>query len=55
MDLSRLNKKALIDQLYSELIYYDEGLYKLCKILVDELPRKMVFRIISKMYRLRSQ
>lgn len=54
MNLSTLNKQELIQQLYSEAIYYDEDLDKFCKLLCDELPRKMIFRIISKMYRLRN-
>ena len=54
MDLSSLNKNELIEQLYSEAIYYDEDMHKLCKILCDELPRRMIFRIISKMFRLRT-
>lgn len=54
MDLSMLKKQELIDQLYKECLYYDEDLHDLCKIICGEIPRKMVYRIISKLYRIRT-
>lgn len=33
MDLSNLSNEELIKLLYSEVIYYDENLYELCKII----------------------
>lgn len=54
MELSRLTKQELINQLYSEVIFYNENLQSLCKLLCDELPKKMIYRIISKMYRVRT-
>jgi hypothetical protein len=55
VDLSSMSNEELVDQLVSECIYYDERLYSLCKIICKELPRKMVYRIISKLYRLRTR
>lgn len=53
MDLSILTKEELSNQLYKEAIYYSEELNVLCKILCRNLPRRMIYRIISKLYRLR--
>lgn len=55
MDLSELNNEELADQLYKEVLYYDEGLYKLCKIIQKQIPRKMMYRLISKLYRIRTK
>jgi len=54
IDLSRLKKPQLIAKLHSEVLNYDDDLQKLCKLLCDELPRSLVFRIISRMYRIRT-
>lgn len=53
MDLSILTKQELIRQLYNECVYYDENLFELCGIICKEIPKKMVYRIISKLYRIR--
>lgn len=53
MDISEFSNKELTDQLYKEIIYYDEDLYGLCHIIQKQIPRKMMYRLISKLYRLR--
>ena len=52
-DLSSLNNEELERKLQEEFMYYDEDLDKLCHIIRKQLPRKMIYRIISKLYRLR--
>ena len=52
-DIGSLTNKELEQKLYEEFIYYSEDLDQLCKIIRKQLPRKMVYRLISKLYRLR--
>lgn len=52
-DISDLTNKELEQKLYEEFMYYSEDLDELCHIIRKQLPRKMVYRLISKMYRLR--
>lgn len=52
-DLNSLNNKELELKLQEEFMYYSEDLYELCHIIRKQLPRKMIYRIISKLYRLR--
>ena len=52
-DLSSLNNEELEWKLREEFMYYAEDLDKLCHIIRKQLPRKMIYRIISKLYRLR--
>lgn len=53
LNLSELSNEELAIQLYNEMIYYTEDLYGLSRIIQKQLPRKMMCRIISKLYRLR--
>ena len=53
MDLRTLSKKELQEQLYNEFLYYAEEPYDLCKIICNQISRRMVYRIISKLYRIR--
>jgi len=52
-----MNKQELAHQLDLEMHFYVEGHIdkELSKILVTELPKEYVYRIISKMYRKRTQ
>ena len=52
-DLSGLNNEELERKLQEEFMYYAEDLDELCHIIRKQLPRKMIYRIISKLYRLR--
>ena len=52
-DLSKLTNEQLEEKLHDEFLYYTEDLQKLCHIIRKQLPRKMVCRIISKLFRLR--
>lgn len=54
-DLSELTNEELEKQLYSEVLYYSEDLSSLCRIIRKNIPRKMMYRLISKLYRLRKQ
>ena len=53
MDFEMMSKQELIDQLSNECQYYDEDLREFCRIICGEMPRRMIYRIISKLYRLR--
>lgn len=55
MDFEYMTKKELSERLYDEVYSYNENLFQLCKIIVGQLPRRYVYRIISKLYRLRKQ
>lgn len=46
-------KEKRVDTLYKELLYYDEDLDELSRILVKTLPNEMIRRIINKLYRIR--
>ena len=52
-DLSSLNNEELEQKLQEEFMYYSEDLDELAHIIRKQLPRKMIYRIISKLYRLR--
>ena len=52
-DLSKLTNEELEQRLYEEFRLYDWDLKKLCHIIRKQLPRKMVCRIISKLFRFR--
>ena len=53
MDFENMTKNELIENLIKEYNYIDES--EFIKTLIDELPRRMVYRIISKLYRKRNQ
>ena len=53
-DLDALSNEQLEQQLYNEIIYYSDDLEGLCRILRKQLPRRMTYRIISKLFRLRN-
>ena len=53
MDFPNMTREELSKQLYQEVSYYNEDLMDLCQILVKQVPRKYIYRIISKMYRVR--
>ena len=52
-DFNGLNNEELERKLQKEFMYYSEDLDELAHIIRKQLPRKMVYRIISKLYRLR--
>lgn len=52
-DLSMMSNEELERQLYSEVLCYSEDLMKLCRIIRKNISRKMMYRLISKLYRLR--
>lgn len=54
MDLSTLTNEELAKQLYNEILYYDDDLLRLCQVIRKQIPRKIMYRIISKLYRLRT-
>lgn len=54
-DFSDMNNEQLEKQLYSEMIFYEKNLLKLCRIIRKQIPRKMIYRIISKLYRIRTR
>ena len=54
-DLSSLTNEELDERLYQELLYFEEDIYQLSRIIRKQLPRKFIYRIISKLYRLRNQ
>lgn len=53
LKLNKLTNKELQHQLYKEILYYTEDLDILCHIIMKQFPRKMIYRLISKLYRLR--
>lgn len=55
MNLSELSNEGLAEQLYREAVYYDENLRELCYKIQKQLPRKFMMRIISYLYRVRTQ
>lgn len=48
-----LTNEELEQKLQEEFMYYSEDIDELCHIIRKLLPRKMIYRIISKLYRLR--
>ena len=54
-DFSDMSNEQLEKQLYSEVIFFEKNLLKLCRIIRKEIPRKMIYRIISKLYRIRTK
>lgn len=52
-NLSALTNEELEHCLYREMLYYSEDLMDLSKILRRQLPKRMMYRIISKLYRIR--
>lgn len=54
-DLSSLSNEELEQKLHEEFMYYAEDLDELCHIIRKQLPRKMVYRLISKLHRLGSR
>lgn len=54
-ELSDMTNEELSNQLYREVLSYTEDLQELCKIIQKQIPRKMMYRIISKLYRLRTR
>ena len=53
MDFENMTKNELTECLRKE--YYIAGEDEFIKALIGELPRRMIFRIISKLYRKRNQ
>lgn len=47
-------KEKQVESLYKELLFYDEDLYKLSRILVKTLPSKFISRIITKLSRIKT-
>lgn len=54
MNLNTKTKEELKKQLAKEMLFYNEDIYDLAKIICNELPRSMIYRIISKLYRIRT-
>ena len=54
MNLDTKTKEELKKQLAKEMLFYNEDIYDLAKIICNELPRSMTYRIISKLYRIRT-
>lgn len=52
-NLESLSNSELQEQLYKEFLFYDEELYELARIVRKQLPRKMLYRLISKLYMIR--
>ena len=52
-NLSIMSNEDLEKQLYNEVLYYSEDLMKLCRLIRKNIPRKMMYRLISKLYRIR--
>lgn len=50
-----MTNEELDQQLYYEVLYYSEDLLKLCRLIRKNIPRKMMYRIISKLYRVRAK
>ena len=46
-------KEKQVNDLYHEFLFYSEDLYKLARILVRILPRRMISRIIGKLRRIK--
>ena len=50
--------KEVVDGLYKEFSLYlkieSDLLYDLCKIVVKKIPKSMVYRIITKLYKIRT-
>ena len=55
MELSNLTNEELTEQLYQELLYYSEDLFSFCKIIQKQIPRRFIYRIICKLYRIRDK
>lgn len=54
-NLDRMTNEELEQQLYYEVLYYSEDLLKLCRLIRKNVPRKMMYRLISKLYRIRTR
>lgn len=54
LDLSVMSNEELSKQFLNEILYYTDDLDALCKIIRKQMPRKMMYRIISKLYRIRT-
>ena len=54
MLLETKTNQELEQMLLNEFIYYDENLNELAHIIRTELPKQYVYRILSKLYRLRN-
>lgn len=50
--------KEVVDSLYKEFSLYlkidNDLLYDLCKIIVKKIPKSMAYRVITKLYKIRS-
>lgn len=55
MDLSRLSNEDLEKQLNIEISYYEKDLTDLCKTIRKTIPKRILFRIISKLYNIRKK
>ena len=54
-NLDQMTNEELEQQLYHEVLYYSEDLLKLCRLIRKNVPRKMMYRLISKLYRIRTR
>ena len=54
-NLGEMTNEELDQQLYHEVLYYSEDLLKLCRLIRKNIPRKMMYRLISKLYRVRTK
>ena len=54
-NLDQMTNEELEQQLYHEVLYYSEDLLKLCRLIRKNIPRKMMYRLISKLYRVRTK
>ena len=54
-NLDEMTNEELEQQLYYEVLYYSEDLLKLCRLIRKNIPRKMMYRLISKLYRVRTK
>lgn len=52
-DLDNLSNEELECQLRLEFLYYEENLLKLCSVIRKTIPKKMYYRLLSKLYRIR--
>lgn len=55
MNLSNLTNEELTKQIYQELLYYSEDLFSFCRVVQKQIPRRFMYRIISKLYKIRNK
>jgi hypothetical protein len=52
--LNRMTNEELDICLYKEFKYYEKDIGILCSIIRKTLPKSMIYRLISKLYRIRT-